>query len=159
MTIRERYQLLREFHRRVNEPAHDSPTEPARDHAELRARLVLEEALELVAALGVGIQMYDANGYPVDAGSISVDKIMPVNFVRAVDAMRDLEYVIHGTDLVLGTSAAAEDTFEEVHRSNMGKEAGVGDGAKAIKPADWRPPELKEILRRTFPKHRILFEE
>ena len=83
----------------------------------------------------------------------------PVNFTQAVDAMRDLEYVIHGTDLVLGTSDAAEETFEEVHRSNMDKMSGSSNGAKAIKPPDWKPPRLGKILRRIFPKQRLLFEE
>lgn len=166
MNIRERYQMLREFHRRVNEPDQNVPTELSVDHAELRARLILEEALELCEALGVQVTAEGhAHGMILRASPRSrgprlvTRSVGPVNFIKAVDAMRDIEYVTHGTDLVLGTSDAAEETFEEVHRSNMGKLSGGQLGAKSIKPEGWEPPQLGRILRRIFPKQRLLFEE
>jgi predicted HAD superfamily Cof-like phosphohydrolase len=169
--------MLRDFHRRVKESANSVPTEPQAWHAALRAKLILEEALELCLALGVRVKVITMTGAALDMheeAKLSTDAAAdwspgwnatqlraesPVDFVKAVDAMRDLEYVIHGTDLVLGTSEAAEETFEEVHRSNMGKQAGDGLGAKAIKPPDWTPPKLGKILRRIFPGQRLRFRD
>jgi predicted HAD superfamily Cof-like phosphohydrolase len=179
MTIRERYQMLREFHRRVAEKVSDAPTEPESWCAIMRARLLFEEALELCEALGVAVEVITMSGARInlhdehhrltaatedDGWTPGWTATMfrgngPVNFTKAVDAMRDLEYVIHGTDLVLGTADAAEETFEEVHRSNMEKMGGSHNGAKAIKPPGWQPPKLAKILRRVFPGQRMLFDD
>lgn len=158
--------MVREFQRRISEPTSSVPTEPGREHAELLALIVLEEALELCEALGVEVAAEDAHhgmilrAAPRKHGPRLVARATgPVNFVKAVDAMRDLEYSVHGTDLVLGTADAAEESFEEVHRSNMGKVRNGGVAVKATKPPGWQPPAIEEVLRRTFPKQRLVFEE
>ncbi len=174
MNVRERYSMLRDFHRRIGEPANDVPTEPGVGHAMMRVRIIWEEMLKLAEALGVRIElitnagkridmygerMVDVDSWKAGKTAMSFAGGKAVNFTEAVDAMRDLEYAIHGTDLVLGTSDAAEDTFEAVHCSNMGKTAGGSLGAKAIKPKSWKPPRLGRVLRRVFPGQRLMFEE
>ena len=162
--------LMREFHRHAQQTVNDVPTEPSAELATQRARLVLEEALELCDALGVQVNVVTGSGGRIAlvgrrigvegwqpfSEVIELVSKRPVGFVKAVDAMRDIEYVVDGTDLALGTAMAAEDTYEEVHRSNMAKVSG-GENAKAIKPTDWKPPRIAEVLRRIFPKQRILF--
>ena len=162
--------LMCEFHRHAQQTANDVPTEPSAELATQRARLVLEEALELCSALGIQVNVLTGNGCRLTLNNLSfgvecwrpfnevIELVSdrPVDFVKAVDAMRDIEYVVDGTDLALGTAMAAEDTYEEVHNSNMAKVSG-GVNAKAIKPTDWKPPRIAEVLRRIFPKQRILF--
>lgn len=171
MKDRERLSLLREFHRHAQQTINNVPTEPSAELAISRARLVLEETFELCSALGVQVNIVTGKGarLPLNMLSFGVEHWRPFNevielvpersvdFVKAVDAMRDLDYVVCGTDLVLGTAAAAEDTFEEVHRSNMAKVSG-GENAKAVKPTNWKPPRIADILRRIFPKQRLLFK-
>ena len=161
---------MREFHRHAQQTINDVPTEPSAELAMLRARLVLEEALELCDALGIKVTVVTGKGTRLALNMLSfgienwrpfnevIELVSdgPVNFVKAVDALRDIDYVVAGTDLVLGTAEAAEETFEEVHRCNMAKVSG-GENAKAVKPADWKPPRIAEILRRIFPKQKILF--
>jgi predicted HAD superfamily Cof-like phosphohydrolase len=170
VTDRERLSLLREFHRHAQQTINNVPTEPSAELAISRARLVLEETFELCSALGVQVNIVTGKGarLPLNMLSFGVEhwrpfntvielkSEKPVNFVNAVDAMRDIEYTVISIDLALGTAEAAVETFEEVHRSNMAKESG-GEDAKAVKRANWRPPRIAEILRRIFPKQKILF--
>lgn len=162
MTVQERQALVRDFHRKMNEPISDAPEPPDKAQAVLRAKLIIEEALELAAALGVTVHMPVNSASPgIFEGDVSMDRLEffstgQPNIVEAVDALRDLEYLIHGTELVLGVTEVTDETFLEVHRSNLDKEP-VHYGEKAIKPVGWRLPDIAGALRKKYPKKALLF--
>jgi len=162
MNVQERQALVRDFHRKSGEPINDAPEPPSRVQAVLRAKFIIEEALELAAALGVTVHMpTNSDNSGAFEGDVFIEKLEFLvtgqpKLVAAVDALRDLEYQIHGTELVLGVCDVTDETFLEVHRSNMEKEI-VNYGEKAAKPTGWKPPTIAKILRKRFPKKALLF--
>ena len=115
---------VREFHEAFELGA---PTnlEPETFPAELRIRLIEEEASEFAVAARAG------------------------DVVGVLDALSDLLYVTYGAAVSLGVDI--EPFFDEVHRSNMAKIGGTRrpDG-KWLKPPDWEPPDLARILRERY---------
>lgn len=94
---------------------------PAVDDSKLRATLIMEESTELCEAL------------------------LRKDQVEIVDGMCDLIYVVLGTAVALGIDL--EPYFNEVHRTNMLKAAGpLREDGKRLKPPDWQPPRIKEML-------------
>lgn len=93
---------------------------PSQD--ELRLALIREETQELEDALKAG------------------------DLVAVADAIADLKYVIEGTAITYGFDL--EPLFNEVHRSNMTKEAKSGAGAavKVKKGPSYEPPELTLLI-------------
>ena len=159
MNVQERQMLVRDFHRMTGEPIKDAPEPPDEAQAVLRAKLVLEEALELAEALGVIVMTPvrdSGEASVVDVERVEVYPYKKPNLVAVVDALRDLEYVIHGTEIALGVADVTDETFLEVHRSNMEKQP-VDYGKKAIKPAGWKPPKIADVLRNRFPRKALLF--
>jgi predicted HAD superfamily Cof-like phosphohydrolase len=116
--MRRQQDMVRQFHEALGVPVGDRPA--VRD-AELRARLLLEEAGETVAALESG------------------------DLVGVIDGLCDVIYIALGTAVSCGVEL--EPFFREVHRSNMRKlGAGVRADGKVLKPEDWTPPDIKGLL-------------
>ena len=129
-----------EFHRATGQ-TNALETEPDR---RLRAKLIMEEAVETVAALG-----YDA--FAEFVGDLPEDK---EEFFRAghefhlidfIDGLCDLLYVTVGGAVNLNINIQRH--FDEVHRANMTKITGPkrADG-KQLKPEGWLPPDHGRIL-------------
>lgn len=98
------------------------PFEPGGALARKRARLIEEEAAELVSAL------------------------MNEDLAAVAKESADLKYVTFGTDVAYGIPA--HDVFFAVHGNNMGKiEAASWDGQKLIKPRNYPKVDLTDILR------------
>ena len=163
MNTKERQMLVREFHRMTGEPIHDTPEPPDDIQAVLRVSLLVEEVLELAEAFGVQVHLPISPNPGMGEGDVSIGRLEFHNvgqpkLVDAVDALRDIEYLVHGTELILGVHDVSDETFLEVHRSNMEKQP-VDYGEKAIKPRGWKPPKIAEALKRAFPKKALLFRK
>lgn len=88
---------------------------------ELRVRLIEEEADEFAEA------------------------VRDSDMVGMIDALCDLLYVTYGAAVCLGVDL--EPFFDEVHRSNMAKRGGpLRPDGKQLKPPDWQPPRIAEVL-------------
>ena len=95
MTIAEATNQVREWMQLFGQETPDKPTLPHVDLRDLRYSLNEEENQEL----------FDAD-----------------TTVKALDAIADLLYVVHGASVAYGFSGAqVEAAFKEVHRSNMSK--------------------------------------
>lgn len=108
----------------------------------LRAKLILEEALETVKALGfMGKVEPTTSGHHFD--------IFPVgepSLVSIADGCADISVVTVGTLSACGIVDTP--LLEEVDRSNLAKVGGYrrADG-KWMKPATWTPPDIKGVLK------------
>jgi predicted HAD superfamily Cof-like phosphohydrolase len=135
-----------EFHREFDHP---TPKSPTLDHyrADLRAKLVLEEALEFVKACGFELSVSD--GFTIiqvhDIKSLEFHRVREPDWPAMIDALGDTQYVTYGSFVEMGCDA--EPYCDEIHRSNMAKRGGARrpDG-KTLKPASWTPPDIEGIL-------------
>jgi len=153
VTITERLSLIRDFHKKFGEPISAEPTLLPENMLRLRAQLILEEALELVAALGHRARVGCEDGEPVTRLFAEHDP----DLVKVVDALRALEYVMGGIEVALGLQEASEETFLAVHEANMAKTPTAPGGTKPVKPEGWRPPDIRRILQKLYPTKRLLF--
>lgn len=146
--------LVHDFHRATGSTIGKTPE--LRDN-ELRAKLIMEEAVETVAAMGFHVLadirdplvFTDAEGEPPYSGGgirAHFDKVfMDPDFPEVIDGLCDLLYVTFGTAVAAGIDL--DPFFNEVHATNMAKLAGEkrADG-KQLKPEGWRPPRIQDLL-------------
>lgn len=104
--------------------------------AVLRSKLMAEELVEFNQALGALVK----------AQNKSEEK---ESLIEMVDGLTDLLYVVIGTAVVLGIDI--EESFKEVHRSNMSKldrngEPIFREDGKILKGENYTPPELKRFV-------------
>lgn len=111
------------FHEKFGALVNKQPTVPGMGERHLRRALIDEEVNK-------------------ELGPAIIDG----DLVKIADGMADAIYVILGTAVAFGIDL--EPIWEEVHRTNMLKEAGGkrADG-KILKPAGWKPPDVVGLLR------------
>ena len=120
---------------------------------ELRAKLIMEEAVETVAALGYTVtadifsaEAWSRNDAEGDIGSFTKTFKEP-DLIEVIDGLCDLTYVVTGTAVAMGFDM--DPHYEEVHRANMTKPAGPKrEDGKQLKPEGWRPPAHDKIIER-----------
>lgn len=118
MSIANAQRHVREFHEAFGLTLGD---EPAIRDADLRVKLLREEALEAAEAIEAG------------------------DLVKAVDGLIDTIYVCLGALVAFGVDG--DPIFDEVHRTNMAKVGGTRrEDGKWLKPPGWQPPRIAELL-------------
>lgn len=133
-----------EFHRALNQPA-PKDFNPSDVRLKLRAKLILEEALETVRALGFDISR--AASADPRRFELELVRVSDPDWPEIVDGLCDLLYVTFGTAVEGGFSLSG--FFAEVHRSNMLKVGGpVRSDGKLLKPDTWEPPRIKYLWDR-----------
>jgi len=102
---------VKEFMRVFGQETPDKPTIPSLKIRKLRAKLILEEALEEIDALGLC----------VEGQCDIVESNIEPDLVLIADGLADSHYVGYlGTAIACGINNMDE-IFDEVHRSNMAK--------------------------------------
>ena len=132
------YDRIKTFMKLAGQDAPDEPFEPSLGVRKLRAKLILEEALETIEALGF-------TAYEVD-GEIDTRYTHNFNAIKVIDGCCDISVVTIGTLIACGVPDLP--FLEEVDNNNLSKvQNGTirGDG-KLIKHPDHKPPRIKEIL-------------
>lgn len=138
----------------------EKPCIPSEEVRLLRARLILEEALETVRALGFSIDFppetyredeicIEANGgdWPSDDLIRLSDNLKP-NLVEIADGCADISVVTIGTLSACGIKD--NPILEEVDRSNLAKfrgDAHKNEHGKWVKPSNWKPPYIENRLK------------
>lgn len=109
----------------------------------LAANLIVEEALEFAAAMGLTPIMEDGKVKLVPDGSTP-------DLIEAVDAVGDILVVTYGASNRLGVNA--QKIFDEVNRSNMSKVWPDGtihkreSDFKVIKPDTYSPADIESVI-------------
>lgn len=121
----------------------DAPTIPSSSILQLRAQLILEEAIEFIEAAGMRLK-HSEDG--IEVVPIPVLMNTKPNLVLMVDALCDLMYVVEGSGVALGVDLAP--CFDEVHTSNLSKIGGeVRSDGKVLKPPTYKAPDLAPIIK------------
>lgn len=145
----EPYTDVATFMRAFGQKVRTSPTTDISENERiLRARLVLEEALEFAAAMGFDVFVEPGHNGEEHDLQLS-DTGNGIDLVEAADAIGDVLVVTYGAGHVLGIPTA--DVFAEVHRSNMAKLGPDGrpivrEDGKVIKPEGWTKPDIAGAL-------------
>jgi len=118
---------LLEFNNAFEIPKLDSPGLGTSELIELRIKLLTEEVQEYAEAARAG------------------------DMVEILDALADIGYILAGTIINHGMQNIYDESFAEVHRSNMAKlvdgKVIRRDDGKVLKPQDWQPPNLVQFLQ------------
>ncbi len=141
---------VRDWMIRGGQECPDKPTVPSLEVRKLRAKLILEEALETIAALGFSVVVDEPVKIYPHCGSDSV------TLVDIADGCEDLKVVTEGTLIACGLLhntilTETDPLFNEVMRSNNSKIPADGkvikdsDG-KILKPDTYFKPNLASII-------------
>lgn len=151
----------------------DKPCIPSLEIRKLRAKLILEEALETIGALGFYLEHAGLDDSLISVENTDIFEGEPklVNLVSIADGLADLHYVAYcGTAVACGLDM--EPIFKEVDRSNNSKiwkeeeiytnrnskawhHERIGDtkfflvsdiDGKVVKPVSYSPANLQPII-------------
>lgn len=145
---------VEEFMAKAKQTLPAYPSKPNEEVRRLRARLILEEALETITALGFAVSV-DNDPLIVDIADAELrfHDCKPFNMVEAVDGCCDLSVVTTGTLSALGV--ADEPFLYLVDTNNLGKfgpGSSIREDGKLIKPPGHKPPNiLLELVRQGYP--------
>lgn len=139
---------IAEFMTKAGQDTPATPTIPSEEIRILRAKLILEEALETVRGLGVGVQVEESVALAKDSDlQFFIDG--EVDLEEVVDGCADISVVTIGTLLAFGVDD--EPVLEEVDQANLRKFAPGSyrrEDGKWMKPPDWTPPDIQGVLDR-----------
>ena len=138
------YQRVKAFMRSANQDTPSKVTIPDRKTRELRAGLILEEALETIASLGFRVEV--KKGF-LRKGNYDFDPAYSCDLEGVADGCADISVVTMGTLIAFGIDD--ELLLEEVDESNMRKFGEGGycrEDGKWIKPPDWEPPDIETAI-------------
>ena len=127
---------VEDFHHKFGHPI---GTTPGFSRPELRAKLILEEAIETAVGLLGSHATIDL--LRKELFELGVKAPKDPDIVEAADGMCDLLYVTFGSGVEMGIDL--QHVFDEVHASNMAKVGGATrpDG-KTLKPPGWVAPDV-----------------
>ncbi len=143
------YERVRHFMILANQRVRDVPTIPTPEERMLRAKLLLEETLETIHALGCSVNTHDAEGHAVD---LDIDEIvfhadLPPDLSKIADGCADVSVINIGTMISCGIFDLH--LLKAVDENNLAKFGPGGsrrpDG-KWVKPPGHVAPDLNLLL-------------
>lgn len=143
------YNRIKEFMQKAGQATPEGAIKPDAETRILRAKLILEEALETVEALGVTVQVGGDRPLEEDALSYAADGTWDLQEV--VDGCADISVVTIGTLIAIGVDD--EPVLEEVDASNLRKFGEGGyrrEDGKWMKPPNWTAPDIMGAVDRGY---------
>lgn len=143
MEVSAHYARIRTFMQKAGQATRDQPTMPTEEERVLRAKLIMEEALETCEALGVKVVARAADESLDPAALYFCMSDKAPDLIKIADGCADLSVVTVGTLIACGI--ADTDLFQIVDEHNLAKFGPGGyrrDDGKWIKPPDLQPPDM-----------------
>lgn len=147
----EHQQRVEKFMKLAKQDVPDKPTLPEVKTRELRARLILEEALETINALGFKVFSVNDVGLnnPIGPKSFRLNVIpdKTLDLVEIIDGCLDISVVNIGTLSACGVKDKL--LLEEVDNNNLAKfgpGSYIDEYGKLRKPPNHQPPNIKALL-------------
>lgn len=145
---------VREFMEKAGQELPTTIRIPTEEVRLLRARLILEEALETIEELGVEVYLNYNKGYEPDLVIDNVVFEAPEGryaYLEGIlDGCCDLKVVTEGTLIALGLTeeecAQAQEIVDESNLSKFGPGGYRDEHGKWIKPPTFVPPDFTPIL-------------
>ena len=148
------YDRVRRFMRLADQATPDAPTEMDADTRELRARLLLEEAIETIER-GLGISLYvvcpccDKNILIDTRRKLWMSSMGAYDPVELLDGCCDVNVITTGTLIAAGlTDAEPQRLVDENNLAKFGPGSYRREDGKWIKPPNHQPPDLAGEIER-----------
>jgi len=142
---------VEEFMTLAGQEVPGEPTYPSLETRRLRAKLILEEALETVRALGFRPGVNSVDGYftRIEMERLELRSDFPVDIAEVIDGCCDIKVVTTGT---LSAFGIPDELFQaEVDANNLAKFGPGGhrrEDGKWVKPPNHQPPDIQGLLRK-----------
>lgn len=140
---------VKEFMRLASQDAPDKLTTPSESDRKLRAKLILEEAFELIEK-GLGIEVsLPAGSDWLNVESLQYNCVADVDPVEAMDGSVDSLWITTtGVAAIFGLADKLEACIAEVDRSNLSKfiDGHRRDDGKWVKGPSYSPADLRSII-------------
>lgn len=135
-----------EFMTRAGQHLPDKPTIPDAATRILRAKLIMEEAMETIEAMGVEIE---SDGALFCSKYLKYFTTNKVDIVGVVDGCCDIAVVTTGTLSAFGISNVnPQRLVDESNLAKFGEGGHCREDGKWIKPPNWQAPDLLGELKR-----------
>ena len=142
------YNRIKAFMQKVGQDTPEIATIPDEKTRILRAKLILEEALETVEALGVKVEI---GGHELEESELVYSPGAEVNLQEVADGCADISVVTMGTLIAFGIDD--KPLLEEVDESNLRKFSEGSyrrEDGKWMKPPGWTPPDIMAAIDRGY---------
>ncbi len=153
-------QKVEKFMRLAGQECPSQPTMPDAKTRVLRAKLILEEAFELIEkGLGINIKAPPislpgpSGPYVIHADQLTLDPIREPDMIELVDGIADLNVVNIGTAISSGVAMAyLQDLVDENNLAKFGPGGYRSDGSdgnpagKWVKPPGHKPPDIVSAI-------------
>ena len=140
---------VKEFMNLASQDVPATLTIPSESDRKLRAKLILEEAFELIEK-GLGVEVSIPNGADyLDVEQLEYQCVMEVDPVEAMDGAVDTLWVgVTGVAAIFGLTDKLEACIAEVDRSNLSKfiDGYRREDGKWQKGPSYSPADLKTII-------------
>lgn len=149
---------INEFMRKAGQELPPSPCIPSEEIRLLRAKLILEEAFETVAGLGVAVMLRLEQAKIINDGEVPCQQVLfadceliisgECDILEVADGCADISVVTIGTLSAFGIRA--DSVVAEVDCANLRKFGPGGyrrEDGKWIKPSNWQPPNILRQLQ------------
>ena len=142
----EHYDKVKRFTELANQPTPEFPTSDISEELRiLRARLIFEEAMELIEALGVCVNKY-LNAPNNDEWSFSIESDI-LDLAHIAKESADLSVVNTGTLVSLGIpDKPVLDAVDDNNLDKFGPGSYVNEYGKLIKPPNHPKPDMMKVL-------------
>lgn len=145
-------QRIEQFMLLAGQAVPDKPCIPSEEVRLLRAKLIFEEAMETIHALGVLVrplgEVHAINNLRVVFETVTaIGQPLVPDLEQIADGCADISVVTIGTLSACGITDAA--LLAEVDASNLRKFGPGGyrrDDGKWMKPKDWEPPNILKAI-------------
>jgi len=146
---------VEQFMNRAKHATPDKPAVPDEKTVLLRAKLITEESLETVEAMGVQIiAHYDDEmsgqrvSVPIDRNRLTFEVVAKPDIVKTVDGLADIYVVTTGTASAFGVNMTPVLTaVDENNLAKFGPGHSIRDDGKIIKPPGHKPPDFENVLK------------
>lgn len=123
------------------------PTMPDEETRRLRAKLILEECLETIHALGLSVITINPQQQGVIMSNVHIIPFSAPDMVEVIDGLADISVVTYGTAIAMGVDM--DPIIKEVDQNNLAKFGPGGyrrDDGKWIKPPGHKKPDISGLL-------------
>lgn len=146
------YDRVRQFHEKAGATINKTPTMPPAEDRLLRAKLIMEEALETVEALGLSpLVRLSSNGehfadVVIEDMEFKADR--EPDLVEIADGCADIMVVTTGTLISMGIpDIELQRIVDENNLAKFGPGGHRRADGKWIKPPNHQPPDIERVLR------------